>query len=122
MASERKDIAEQVFHALEIHTQLEENIFYPAVAKKGDDELKKLVADARKEHEKVKQLIASLRKIEASDEKYDEIFQELMDNVEHHVKEEEGELFSIAESELDDQIESLGAKMQEEKRQLGAHV
>jgi hemerythrin-like domain-containing protein len=119
-SSERKTIAEQVFHELEIHTQLEEDIFYPAVAKKGGDEPKKLVAEARKEHEKVKHLIASLRKLEASDEKYDELFQELMENVEHHVKEEEDELFPIAESELGDEIEDLGAKMQ--KRQLGAHV
>ncbi len=121
-ASDRKEIAEQVFHELEIHTQLEEDIFYPAVAKKGDDESKKLVTEARKEHEKVKQLIASLRKIEASDERYDEIFQELMENVEHHVKEEEDELFPTAESELGDEVENLGAKMQEEKRQLGADV
>jgi iron-sulfur cluster repair protein YtfE (RIC family) len=121
-ASERKTIAEQVFHELEIHTQLEEDIFYPAVAEKGGDEPKTLVAEARKEHEKVKELIASLRKLEASDEKYDELFQELMEDVEHHVWEEENELFPIAESELGDEVEDLGAQMQEEKRQLGAHV
>jgi len=120
-SSERKTIAEHVFHELEIHTQLEEDIFYPAVAK-GGDEPKKLVAEARKEHGKVKQLIASLRKLAASDEKYDELFQELMENVEHHVKEEEDELFPIAESELGVEVEDLGAKMQEEKRHLGAHV
>jgi iron-sulfur cluster repair protein YtfE (RIC family) len=121
-ASERKTIAEQIFNELEIHTQLEEDIFYPAVAKKGGKEPKKLVAEARKEHKKVKQLIASLRKLEASEDKYDEIFQELMENVEHHVREEEKELFPIAESELGGEVENLGAKMQEEKRQLGADV
>ena len=45
-----------------------------------------------------------------------------MENVEHHAKEEEDELFPIAESELGAEVEDLGAKMQEEKRQLGAHV
>jgi iron-sulfur cluster repair protein YtfE (RIC family) len=118
--SERKAIAEKVFHELDIHTQLEEDIFYPAVATSGGDEAKKIVAEARKEHEKVKRLIASLRKLEASDEKYDELFQELMRNVEQHVEEEEGELFPQAESDLGDDVEGLGEKMLEEKRQLGA--
>jgi hemerythrin superfamily protein len=120
-ASERKTIAEQVFHELEVHTQIEEDIFYPAVAKNGGEEPQKLVVEARKDHEKVKQLIASLRKLKASDEKYDELFQELMENVEDHVKEEEEELFPIAESELGAKVQDLGAKMQKEKRQLGAH-
>jgi hemerythrin-like domain-containing protein len=117
---ERKDIAERVFRELEIHAQLEEDIFYPAVASKGDDAQKKRVATARREHEKVKRLIGELRKLAPNDDRYDAKFQELMESVEQHVEEEEGELFAEAESELGDDAEALGARMEESRKQINA--
>ena len=119
-ASERTEIAEQVFTELETHTQLEEDIFYPAVASKGDDAQKTRVATARRDHEKVKRMIAGLRMLEPDDEQYDARFQELMETVEEHVEQEEGELFAAAETELGDESEALGIRMEESRKQIHA--
>ena len=118
--SERKEVAERIFKELDIHAQLEEDIFYPAVASKGDDAQKKRVATARREHEKVKRLIADMRKLDPKDEQYDARFQELIECVEQHVDEEEGALFPEAETELGDDVEALGIRMGESKKQINA--
>ena len=119
-AAERREIAERLFKELETHSQLEEDIFYPAVASKGDDAQKTRVATARKNHEKIKRMIGDLRKLETDDEQYDARFQELMETVEQHVEDEEGELFEAAESELGDDSEALGVQMEESRKQINA--
>lgn len=72
--ADRQRIAERAFQELEIHTQLEESTFYPAVEAKGDEDEKDLVAEALEEHAAVKELIAELRELDPSDEQYDEKF------------------------------------------------
>jgi hemerythrin superfamily protein len=110
-------IAEQIFIELETHAQLEEMVFYPAFDEEADDEGKELVEEARQEHQTVKDLIAELRGRNA-DEAFDGKFRELMDNVEHHVQEEESEMFPEAEEVLAEQNEDLMEEMQEIKEQL----
>jgi len=120
--AERQETAEQICHELEIHAQLEEEIFYPAVAKQADDAAK-LVEEAREEHQKVKELIAQLRRMKNPEgDSFDEKMQELKECVEHHVEEEEGELFPQAKSELGEQMKELGARMQETKKELEARA
>lgn len=121
-SAERQRTAEQIWHELEVHAQLEEEIFYPAVAKQADDAAK-LVEEAREEHQKMKDLIQQLRGLQnADDDQFDDKMQELKETVEHHVQEEEGELFPQAKSELGDQMKELGARMQESKRELEARA
>ena len=101
--------------ALEVHARLEEEIFYPAVrAKIKDDDL---MNEAEEEHLIVKRLIAELREMQPSDEHYDAKFTVLGEGVEHHVKEEESDMFVKAKKSGIDLVE-LGSKMLKRKQQL----
>jgi hemerythrin superfamily protein len=113
----KRQVADQVFVELETHAQLEEMVFYPAFEEAADDEGKQLVEEARQEHQKVKSLIAELRGLDA-DAAFDTKFRQLMDNVEHHVQEEETEIFPEAEEILAEDNEDLVDEMQEIKAQL----
>jgi hemerythrin-like domain-containing protein len=113
----KRTLAEQAFRELETHAQLEENVFYPAV----NDETDKgpeLVKESLSEHETVKTLIQALRSMAHDTEAFDAKFQELIHNVEHHVEEEESEMFPLAEQELAEDLEELSEEMQELKAEL----
>jgi iron-sulfur cluster repair protein YtfE (RIC family) len=84
----KRTLADQVFTELEMHAQLEENVFYPAVNEETD-EGPALVKESLAEHETVKNLIQELRGMQQDTDAFKAKFQELMDNVEHHVEEEE---------------------------------
>jgi hemerythrin-like domain-containing protein len=116
----KRGIAEEVFFELETHAQLEEQLFYPAFEEEADEEGEKLVEEARKEHQAVKDLIEELRSLATQDKQFDAKFRELMENVEHHIEEEETEMFPQAEEMLAEQVEELRDEMQELKQQLTA--
>jgi hemerythrin-like domain-containing protein len=116
----KQRIAEEVFTELEVHTTLEEELFYPAMKRKTDQNGKDLVAEAMEEHHVVTTLMEELKGLDPKDERYDAKFKVLMDNVEHHIEEEEGEMFLEAEEMLGDRLERLGTQMQERKQQLTA--
>ena len=115
--STKQMIAEQVFTALERHAQLEENVFYPAVNEETD-EGPELVKESLSEHETVKNLIQELRGMAHDTDAFDAKFQELIRNVEHHVEEEESEMFPLAEQELLEDLDDLKEEMQELKAEL----
>jgi hemerythrin-like domain-containing protein len=110
-------IAEEVFIELETHAQLEENIFYPAVNEEID-EGPELVKESFAEHETMKNLIQQLRDIGPHSRGFDAKFRELLQQVEHHVEEEETEMFPLAEEELEEDMQDLRDEMQELKAQL----
>ena len=113
----KQQIAEQIFVELETHAQLEEMVFYPAFEEATDAEGKVLVSEAHQEHQEVKTLIAELRSLD-DDDLFDDQFRELMDNVEHHVQEEETEMFPEAEEILAARHEELVEEMEGIKKQL----
>ena len=113
----KRQIAAQVFVELETHAQLEEMVFYPAFEEAADAEGKQLVGEARREHEQVKTLLAELRSLD-DDDQFDDQFRALMDNVEHHVQEEEAEMFPMAEELLEERTEELAEEMQDIKARL----
>ena len=113
----QQQIAEQIFVELETHAQLEEMVFYPAFEEAADAEGKQLVGEARREHEHVKTLIAELRSLD-DDDQFDDQVRALMDNVEHHVQEEEAEMFPMAEELLEERTEELAEDMQDIKARL----
>jgi hemerythrin-like domain-containing protein len=117
--SSRKRIADEVSQKLEVHAQLEEQIFYPACRGLGDEDARKMVGESVEEHLIVKRLIGELAGLEASDETFESKFTVLKENVEHHADEEERDLFPVAEKELgDDRLEELGMQMAEMKQRL----
>ena len=112
-------VAEEVFVELETHAQLEENIFYPSVNEETE-EGPELVKESLEEHAMVKQLIQALRQMGPQSAEFDAKFHELMRNVEHHVEEEEAEMFPLAEEELAEDLDEMSAEMQELKQELMA--
>ena len=116
----KKGIAEEVFTEITVHSTLEEELFYPAVKERTDEDGKDLVAESFEEHHVVATLIEELKTLDPKDERYDAKFNVLMENIEHHIEEEEGELFPEAEEVLANAIEHLGTQMKERKEQLMA--
>ena len=90
-------IAEQVFPELDLHAQLEENIFYPAYEAMTGKHGTHLVADSRLAHEHVRELMSELQGIDLDEAAFEEKFHELMGIVQEHVAEEENVLFPEAE-------------------------
>ena len=101
--------------ALEVHAQLEEEIFYPAVrAVIRDEALRKSVP----EHDEMRRLIAKLRAMSSTDAAYDDTFMELMRDVLHHVADEETIVLPEAERLLADRLDDLGVQMTKRRLQL----
>ena len=113
----KRTLAEQVFVELETHAQLEENVFYPAVNEETD-EGPELVKESLSEHETVKNLIQQLRGMAHATDEFDAKFHELIQNVEHHVEEEESAMFPLAEEELAEDLTEMKDEMQELKADL----
>jgi hemerythrin superfamily protein len=102
--------------ALEIHAQLEEEIFYPALrgVMAGNEVLDK----SEPEHDEMKRLIATLREQNADDPSFDSNVLTLMRTVIHHVADEETMLLPAAEKLLSNQVHRLGAQMTKRRMQL----
>lgn len=113
----KQEIATQVFIELETHSQLEEMVFYPAFEEETDDEGEELIEEARQDHEEVKQMIAELRGHDI-DAEFEPKFRMLMESVQQHIQEEEGEMFPEAQDILAEQNDELVEEMQEIKKQL----
>ena len=105
---------------LEAHTRVEEELFYPAFDRAAEeDDDKELVLEAAEEHKQVKTLLAELSGMDPGDESFDAKVKVLMDNVEHHVEEEEGEMFPHAQKQLgSDTLEQLGERIAALKEQM----
>ncbi|NUZ04501.1 hemerythrin domain-containing protein [Piscinibacter koreensis] len=104
--------------ALEVHAQLEEEIFYPAMREAGAPVDTDLVGKSVPEHDEMRQLIARLRMLEPTDPAYDDTFYELMRTVIHHVADEETILLPDAERILGDRLSDLGAAMTKRRLEL----
>lgn len=109
----------QIRGELETHTHIEENIFYPAAMKRGKKDLKKKIREGLEEHAQVKELLAQLSKMTSRNKQFNPKLQVMIENVEHHVEEEEDEMFPLAEDQFTDaQLEKLGAEMEAEKQRF----
>ena len=111
-------IAEQVFTELDLHAQLEENVFYPAYEAMTGKNGTQLVADSRLAHEHVRELMIELQGIDLDEAAFEGKFHELMGIVREHVAEEENAMFPEAEQILADQLEDLMDHMVALKQQL----
>jgi hemerythrin superfamily protein len=114
----QQQIAAQVFRELDLHTQLEENVFYPAFEERAGKKGTQLVADSRQDHEKVKELIIEMQLPNTEDQAFAAKFHALMREVEHHIEHEEDTMFPEAEQILADQLEDLMDEMLTLKQQL----
>lgn len=96
--------------ALAIHAKIEEQIFYP---ESKDARTEDMLREAVEEHLSVKRLIADILEIEGTDPSFDAKCKVLKEQVQHHVEEEEGELFKAVEKLFDsERLEELGEQME----------
>jgi hemerythrin superfamily protein len=109
---DKSAIVSQICDELKIHTELEEEIFYPAVRKAIEDS--DLMDEALVEHASAKDLIAQLEDASPDDELYDAKVTVLGEQIDHHVKEEEGDMFPKAKKAKVD-TQALGATMLKRK-------
>lgn len=115
MASKKK-LATQICTELTKHATAEEEIFYPAVRAAGKEQ-EELVDEATVEHASAKDLIAQIMEMEASEDLFDAKVKVLSEMIEHHVKEEEEEMFPKArKAGLD--LEALGRQIAERKAEI----
>jgi hemerythrin superfamily protein len=110
----REELFTQLKTELDAHTCIEETIFYPALEEA--DETRDLILEAFEEHRLVKQLLSELEKMSKDQEEWTAKFTVLKENIEHHVEEEEGELFPKARKVLsEEQAETLGTRLEAAK-------
>ena len=114
--SEKQEIFEQLADDFAAHGEIEEKIFYPAVYV---GQLKEKLQEAVEEHLSAKRVIADLLEMSPSDEQFDAKMQVLKEQIEHHVEEEEGELFPLVRQNFArEELDSLGEQMEQMFEQL----
>ena len=112
---EKAPLVQQACMELTVHAQIEEEIFYPAVREAtGEDDL---MDEAKVEHMTAKDLIAQLEAMQPGDDLYDAKFTVLGEYINHHVAEEEGDMFRKAKRAKVDTA-ALGQQMMERKQAL----
>jgi len=111
----REELFTQLKTELDVHARIEEEIFYPALA--GAEETREITLEAFEEHRLVKQLLSELQKMDKGEEQWTARFTVLKENIEHHVEEEEGEMFPKARKVLSEaEAEELGIRLEEAKK------
>jgi hemerythrin superfamily protein len=114
-ADERQAVADEICSKLSAHSQYEEEIFYPAARGVLDEH--DLVDEAAVEHATTKDLIGQIGNMSPDDDLYDAKVKVLAEYINHHVKEEEGELFTkVKKAGLD--LEQVGVALAERKAEL----
>lgn len=114
----KKKLADQICTALTLHATVEEEIFYPAL-RAASKEAADLLDEAEVEHASAKDLIAQIEEMDPEDDLYDAKVKVLGEQIEHHVKEEEGEMFPKAKKTSMDMV-ALGNQMAMRKDELAA--
>ena len=116
---EKAALVRKICNELTVHAQVEEELFYPAVREAIDDD--DLMDEADIEHASAKDLIAQLQEMEPGGDHYDARVTVLGEYVDHHVKEEEGEMFTKARK-ADVNTAELGEEIAERKQELMAEL
>jgi hemerythrin superfamily protein len=117
---QRRKLMEQIADDLKMHTQIEEEIFYPAVREVGTAKAEEMIDEAFEEHHVVDLVLAELPQVDPEDERFEAKMTVLSELVEHHVEEEEKEMFKLAKRIGEDELDELGERMMERFEQLSA--
>ena len=114
--SEHPAIFVKIKAELDVHAHIEEAIFYPKLKAEGKTKLVDIVLEGIEEHHQVKMFLRELSSLADESEKFEPKLTVLIEDVEHHVKEEEEEMFPMVEDQFDaDVLDELGAAMEAEK-------
>jgi hemerythrin superfamily protein len=113
----RNELFAKLYSELDAHSKMEEEILYPQL--KQEEETREIANEAVEEHRVVKQLLKELDVAQKTTEQWTAKFTVLKENIEHHVEEEEGEMFQkIRKAFSKDQIDELGERLAASKQRL----
>ena len=114
------DLAAKIIVELEVHTTIEEEIFYPEI-KSANEEIKDVVDEGVEEHHVAKTLIEEVKGLTPDDDAWAAKMKVLIESVEHHAEEEEKEMFPEVRKALDKaKLEDMGMRLEARKAELGA--
>jgi hemerythrin superfamily protein len=116
---ERAELFNKLREELELHTEIEERLLYPEMKKL--QRTKQLAGEALEEHGEVKRLLNELAKLSPAEERWSDMIEELDHAVQHHVREEEEQMFPAARKELTEgRANELGRQIEQMKQKVGA--
>jgi hemerythrin superfamily protein len=118
-ARQRRQLMEEIASALQAHTAIEEEMFYPAVREVGTKKAEEMVDEAFEEHHVVKLVLQELPQVDPEDARFQAKMTVLSELVEHHAEEEEEEMFKLAKKIGDDELDDLGEQMEQRFQELG---
>ncbi len=117
-AKKHARLFEQIQNELDTHSHIEETILYPAL--KEHEELKDITLEAYEEHKQIKTLIREIERLADGSERFDAKLKVLGENVEHHVEEEENEMFpKIQRLFSNEELDQMGRELEAAKKGLG---
>jgi hemerythrin-like domain-containing protein len=115
----REELFATVKDELTVHETIEEEIFYPAL--KQHPKTKEIALEAYEEHHVVDMVMAEIEDVPHDDETWGAKFKVMKENIEHHIEEEENEMFKQARQVFEeDELEALGEQMRLRKEQLSS--
>lgn len=114
----RQSLFEELHHDLEVHTAFEEDVFYPTFRDdKNDEQARDEVKDALNEHDEAKTMLAKMADMDKTSPEFIEHCRTLLEALEHHISDEEDEIFPQAREAVSaEEAEDMGKRYQEFKR------
>jgi hemerythrin superfamily protein len=110
------ELFEKIREELDVHAHIEEKVFYPRLIAEGDEELSDITKEGIEEHHQVKVLLREIGALKDESDKFEPKLKVLMEDVEHHVMEEEGEMFKMVEEQFDrETLDTIGEELEAEK-------
>jgi len=118
-AAARKELLRELATNLELHMRIEEEIFYPAVRELETKKADTLVLESYEEHAVVRLVLGTLPEVDPEDERFEAKMTVLQELIEHHVEEEEKEMFKLARRLDDERLAEVGERMAAEVEAAG---
>jgi hemerythrin-like domain-containing protein len=115
---QRKQLYKKIKTEVETHTYIEEKVLYPTLKKY--EEFREMAFEAIEEHLQVKTLLRDIDRLSDGSERFEAKLMVLVENVEHHIEKEEGEMFTQVERRFsEEQLEELGRALEAAKNEFG---
>ncbi len=118
-SSQRLEAFQNIRNELQVHTVIEEEIFYPELERQRRPDLEQQVREAHQEHDEARQIMARAEGLDGDSVELQQLVRSLREAVEHHVQEEEGEMFAGAREAFSaSQLNEIGARLDARRREL----
>lgn len=118
--SEHLELFEKIKAELDVHTHIEETLVYPKFIEEGDEELQKITKEGIEEHRQAKMFLRELAALTEDSAKFEPKLKVLMEDIAHHVQEEEGQMFPMVKEQFDEYtLQMLGQELEKEKKSFG---